>query len=156
MVLHVMLGELVSLNMSNGVGEGGRSQSREKRKLFSMQWLRFAKSVEVTMYKEPALDTLIGIAVQYIYSIGKTAQLYASIAGIAEGISLDIVQALEGLGSGSGILVTYCCLADVVKDIIRYSGEAEEMPFVYARPCFYEVGAEPPDEHIPVSRNQIV
>ncbi|KAG7623708.1 Bromodomain associated domain [Arabidopsis thaliana x Arabidopsis arenosa] len=161
MVLHVMLGEVVTkfLNMNNGVGEGG-SQQRElhgKRKLFRgndfafsiarMAVAQICESVEVNPYQESqtregvrfssfqesALDTLTDVAVQYIQSIGKTAHLYANLAGRVD-----------------------------VKDIIRYTGEAEEIPFVYSlprfpfskekkpAPSFSEVGAEPPDEHIPV------
>ena len=189
MVIHVMLGELVSLNMSNGVGEGGRSQSREshgKRELFQGSDFAYAlgriavaqicESVEVNVsqqsqkgvrfssFQESALDTLTGVAVQYIQSIGKAAQFYANVAGRVEGNSLDIVQALTDLGSGSGVSDIECCLGDsgIVKDVIRYTGEAEEVSFVYAlprfpinkekrdSPSFYEVGAEPPYEHIPV------
>ncbi|VYS56027.1 unnamed protein product [Arabidopsis thaliana] len=195
MVLHVMLGEVVTkfLNMNNGVGEGG-SQQRElhgKRKLFRgndfafsiarMAVAQICESVDVNSYQESqtregvrfssfqesALDTLTDVAVQYIQSIGKTAHLYANLAGRVDGNSLDILQALEDLGSGlgfAGVSDTDHCLADsgVVKDIIRYTGEAEEIPFVYSlprfpfskekkpAPSFSEVGAEPPDEHIPV------
>lgn len=179
--------------MSNGVGEGGsqRGELHGKRKLFRgndfayaiarMAVAQICESVEVNVYQESqtregvrfsffqesALETLTDAAVQYIQSIGKTAHLYANIAGRVEGNSLDIVQALEDLGSGlgfAGISDTERCLAEsgVVKDIIRYAGEAEEMPFVYSlppfpinkekrpAPSFSEVGAEPPDEHIPV------
>ncbi|KAF8091433.1 hypothetical protein N665_0445s0020 [Sinapis alba] len=156
MVLHVMLAELVSLNMSNGFREGGR-ESQVKRKLFQGNDFAYAlariavaqicESVEVNMYQESqtreglrftsfqesALDTFTGVAVKYIHSIGKTSQLYANVAGRAEANCLDIVQALADLGSGSGVSDTGCCLADsddVVKDIIRYTGEAEEMPFL--------------------------
>ncbi|XP_048632153.1 uncharacterized protein LOC106438920 [Brassica napus] len=187
MVLHVMLGELVSLNMSNGVGEGGRSQSREshgkRRELFQSNDFAYAlarmavaqicenvevnvsqKGVRFSSFQESALDTLTCVAVQYIQSIGKSAQVYANVAGRVEGNSLDIVQALEDLGSGSGVSDGECCLGDfgIVKDVIRYTGEEEEVPFVYdlprfpinkekrGAPSFSEVGAEPPYEHIPV------
>lgn len=175
--------------MSNGVEEGGRrSQSREKRKLFQGSDFAYAvartavaqicesvefnnmhqesrQGVRFTSFQESALDTLAGVALQYIHSIGKTAQFYANVAGRVESNSLDIVQALEDLGSGSGVSDTGFCRGDseLVKDIIRYTGEAEEMPFVYALPrfpinkekrhappSFSEVGAEPPDVHIPV------
>ncbi|KAL0744634.1 hypothetical protein Bca4012_086147 [Brassica carinata] len=177
--------------MSNGAGASGRSQNREKRKLFQgndftyviarMAVAQICESVEVNMYQasqareglrfssfqESALDKLTSVAVQYIQSIGKSAQVYADVAGRVESNSLDVVQALEDLGSGvgfAGVSDTDRCLADssVVKDVIRYTGEAGEMPFVYAlprfpihkekrlAPRFYEVGVEPPEEHIPV------
>ncbi|EOA31955.1 hypothetical protein CARUB_v10015197mg [Capsella rubella] len=179
--------------MSNGGGEGG-SQQRElhgKRKIsrgndFAFAIARMAvaqicESVEVNSYQdsqtreglrfssfqESALESLTDVAVQYIQSIGKTAHLYANLAGRVDGNSLDIVQALEDLGSGlgfAGVSDDNRCLADsgVVKDIIRYTGEAEEMPFIYSLPRFPfskekrpapslpEVRGEPPDEHIPV------
>lgn len=179
--------------MNNGGGDGG-SQQRElpgKRKLFRgsdfafsiarMAVAQICESVEVNSYQESqtreavrfssfhesALEALTDVAVQYIQSIGKTAHLYANIAGRVDGNSLDIVQALEDLGSGlgfAGVSDADHCLADsgVLKDIIRYTGEAEEMPFVYSlprfpfskekkpAPSFSEVGAEPPDEHIPI------
>ncbi|KAL1211361.1 Transcription initiation factor TFIID subunit 8 [Cardamine amara subsp. amara] len=123
--------------------------------------------VRFTSFQESALETFTDVAVQYIQSIGKNAHLYANIAGRVDGNSLDIVQALEDLGYGvgfAGVSDTDRCLADsgVVKDIARYTLEAEEMPFVYPlprfplnkdrrfAPSFSEAGAEPPDEHIPV------
>ncbi|XP_018491349.1 uncharacterized protein LOC108861873 isoform X1 [Raphanus sativus] len=181
---------MLGWSMSNGVGEGGRrSQSREKRKLFQGSDFSYAlartavaqicesvefnnnmyqesrQGVRFTSFQESALDTLAGVALHYIHSIGKTAQFYANVAGRVEGNSLDIVQALADLGSASGVSDTGSCLADsmLVRDIIRYTGEAEKMPFVYALPrfpitkekrhappSFSEVRAEPPDVHIPV------
>ncbi|KAJ0237259.1 hypothetical protein HA466_0251500 [Hirschfeldia incana] len=167
--------------------------SREKRNLSQVNDFAYAVArtavaqicesvVEVNMYQEPkgvmrftsiqesALDKLTSVAVQYIQSIGKAAHLYANLAGRAgESNFLDIVQALDDLGSGVGFAgvsdTRHRCLADsgVVKDVIRYTGEAEEMPFVYALPrfpvneekrpappSFYEVGLKPPEVHIPV------
>uniref|UniRef100_A0A1J3CCN5 Transcription initiation factor TFIID subunit 8 n=1 Tax=Noccaea caerulescens TaxID=107243 RepID=A0A1J3CCN5_NOCCA len=174
--------------MTNGGGEGG-SQRRElhrKRNDFTYALARMAvaqicETVEINTYQESqaregvrfcafqdsALDTLTDVVVQYIQSIGKTTQFYANMAGRVQGNALDIVQALEDLGSGlgfDGAPDVEHCLADsgVVKDIIRYTGEAEEMPFVYSlprfpfnkgkrpAPSFSENGAEPPDGHIPV------
>ncbi|EOA21976.1 hypothetical protein CARUB_v10002481mg [Capsella rubella] len=179
--------------MTNGGGEGG-SQRRElhgKRSVFRgndfayalarMAVAQICESVEMNSYQESqtregvrfssfqetALETLTDVVIQYIQNVGKTAQFYANMAGRVEGNALDIVQALEDLGSGLGFDGAHDvehCLADsgVVKDIIRYTGEAEEMPFVYSlppfpfnrgkrpAPSFFEIGAEPPDEHIPV------
>ncbi|KAL1205890.1 Transcription initiation factor TFIID subunit 8 [Cardamine amara subsp. amara] len=152
--------------MTNGGGEGG-SQRRElhgKRNIFRgndfayalarMAVAQICESVEINTYQESQ-------------NIGKTAQLYANVAGRVEGNALDIVQALEDLGSGLGFdgapEIDHCLAnSGVVKDIIRYTGEAEEIPFVYAlprfpfnrgkrpAPSFFEIGAEPPNEHIPV------
>ncbi|KAJ4912101.1 Bromodomain transcription factor [Raphanus sativus] len=117
-------------------------------------------------FQETALERLTEVAIQYIQSVGKTTQFYANMAGRVEGNAMDIVQALEDLGSGlgfSGAPDVEHCLAEsgVVKDIVRYTFEAEEVPFVYSlprfpfnrgkrpAPSFAEVGAELPDEHIP-------
>lgn len=174
--------------MTNGGAEGG---SQRKRNLFRgndfayaltrMAVAQICESVEITSYQEShtregvrfssfqesALETLTDVMIQYIQNIGKTAQFYANMAGRVEGNALDIVQALEDLGSGLGFDGAHDvehCLADsgVVKDIVRYIGEAEEIPFVYSlphfpfnrgkrpAPSFSEIGTEPPDEHIPV------
>ncbi|KAL0717786.1 hypothetical protein Bca4012_067108 [Brassica carinata] len=98
------------------------------------------RGVRSTSFQKPALDTLTGVAVQYIRTIGMTAQFYANVAGRVEGNCLDIVQALEDLGSGSGVSDTGCCsLAD--SDVVKDKTHA---------PCFSDVGAEPLDDHIPV------
>jgi len=180
--------------MINGGGEGG-SQRRElqgKRSmsrgndfayaLARMATAQICESVEINSYQESsqsreglrfssfqetALETLTDVVIQYIQNIGKTAQFYVNMAGRVESNALDIVQALEDLGSGLGFDGAHDvehCLADsgVVKDIIRYTGEAEEIPFVYSlprfpfnrgkrpAPSFSDIGVEPPDEHIPV------
>ncbi|CAA7031298.1 unnamed protein product [Microthlaspi erraticum] len=174
--------------MTNGGGEGGSQQREPHRKrsdftyaLARMAVAQICETVEINTYQESqaregvrfcafqesALDSLTDVVIQYIQSIGKTTQFYANMAGRVEGNAMDIVQALEDLGSGlgfDGAPDIEHCLADsgVVKDIIRYTGEAEEMPFVYSlprfpfnkgkrrAPSFSENGAEPPDAHIPV------
>ncbi|ESQ49894.1 hypothetical protein EUTSA_v10020925mg [Eutrema salsugineum] len=179
------------MNNGAGEGGSQRRELHGKSKLFlgndfayaiaKMAVAQICESAEVNVYQESqtregvrfssfqesALETLTDVAIRYIQSIGMSAHLYANIAGRREGNSLDIVQTLEDLGSGlgfAGVSDTGRCLADsgVVKDIIRYTGEAEEMPFVYSlprfpinkekrpSPSFSEVGAESPDEHIPV------
>ncbi|CAN8299989.1 unnamed protein product [Cochlearia groenlandica] len=177
--------------MTNGGGEGGSQLRKEKGKLSrgndfayavaKMAVTQICESIEIRAYQdsqaregvrfssfqESALETLTDVVVQYIQGIGKSTQFYANMAGRVEGNALDIVLALEDMGSGlgfDGAPDIEQCLSDsgVVKDIIRYAGEAEEMPFVYSlprfpfnkgkrpAPSFSEIGAEPPDEHIPV------
>ncbi|KAJ4882754.1 Bromodomain transcription factor [Raphanus sativus] len=173
--------------MTYGGGEGG-SQRRESQDgndfayaLARMAVAQVCESVEISTlqeshpregarfssFQESALERLTDVVIQYIQSVGKTTRLYANMAGRAEGNALDVVQALEDLGSGLGFNGAHDverCLADsgVVKDIVRYTGEAEEVPFVYSlprfpfnkgkrrAPSFSEIGAEMPDEHIPV------
>ncbi|KAL0728046.1 hypothetical protein Bca4012_024139 [Brassica carinata] len=175
--------------MTNGGGEGGGSGKGNLFRgndfayaLARMAVAQICEGVEISSYQESqhgregarfssfqeaALETLTEVAIQYIQSVGKTTQFYANMAGRVEGNAMDIVQALEDLGSGlgfSGAPDVEHCLADsgVVKDIVRYTGEAEEVPFVYSlprfpfnkgkrpAPSFAEVGAELPDDHIPV------
>ncbi|KAF8090176.1 hypothetical protein N665_0483s0015 [Sinapis alba] len=174
--------------MTNGGGEGGGSGKGNLFRgndfayaLARMAVAQICESVEISSYQESharegarfssfqenALETLTEVVIQYIQSVGKTTQFYANMAGRVEGNAMDIVQALEDLGSGlgfNGAPDVDRCLADsgVVKDIVRYTGEAEEVPFVYSlprfpfnkgkrpAPSFAEVGAELPDEHIPV------
>ncbi|KAF8106187.1 hypothetical protein N665_0145s0008 [Sinapis alba] len=180
--------------MTYGGGEGGsqRRDSQGKKNpsrgsndfayaLARMAVAQVCESVEISTFQESharegarfssfqesALERLTDVVIQYIQSVGKTTQFYANMAGRVEGNALDIVQALEDLGSGLGFNGAHDvehCLDDsgVVKDIIRYTGEAEEVPFVYSlprfpfnrgkrrAPSFSEIGGEMPDEHIPV------
>ncbi|XP_019059082.1 PREDICTED: transcription initiation factor TFIID subunit 8-like isoform X3 [Tarenaya hassleriana] len=111
------------------------AQTCESVEVNSFQESQLREGVRFSSFQESALATLTDVAVRYVQRIGKTALLYSNMAGRTEG---------------------------VVKEIIRYTGEAEEMPFAYSLPCFPinrgkrpapsfpEVGARPPDEHIPV------
>ncbi|XP_010549992.1 PREDICTED: transcription initiation factor TFIID subunit 8-like [Tarenaya hassleriana] len=143
------------------------AQTCESVEINTLQESQVHEGVRFNSFQESALETLTDVVVRYVQSIGKTALLYANMAGRTEGNALDVVQALEDLGSGLGFAGASDidqCLTDssVVKDLIRYIGEAEEMPFAYSLPCFpidkgkrlapsfSEIGAEPPEEHIPV------
>ncbi|CAH8386783.1 unnamed protein product [Eruca vesicaria subsp. sativa] len=143
------------------------AQICESVEISSYQESHAREGARFSSFQETALERLTEVVIQYIQSVGKTTQFYANMAGRVEGNALDIVQALEDLGSGMGFSGAHDvehCLADsgVVKDIIRYTAEAEEVPFVYSlprfpfnkgkrpAPSFAEVGAEVPDEHIPV------
>ncbi|XP_019059081.1 PREDICTED: transcription initiation factor TFIID subunit 8-like isoform X2 [Tarenaya hassleriana] len=153
--------------MINGVARMAVAQTCESVEVNSFQESQLREGVRFSSFQESALATLTDVAVRYVQRIGKTALLYSNMAGRTEGNASDIVQALEDLGSGLGFSgvsgIDYCfAYSGVVKEIIRYTGEAEEMPFAYSLPCFPinrgkrpapsfpEVGARPPDEHIPV------
>uniref|UniRef100_M4CWU3 Bromodomain associated domain-containing protein n=1 Tax=Brassica campestris TaxID=3711 RepID=M4CWU3_BRACM len=174
--------------MTYGDGEGG-SQRRDSQRgsndfayaLARMAVAQICEGVEIrtlqdshsregarfSSFQESALERLTDVVIQYIQSVGRTAQFYANMAGRGEGNALDVVQALEDLGAGLGFNGAHDverCLgdSDVVKDIVRYTGEAEEMPFVYSlprfpfkkgkrrAPSFSGIGGEMADEHIPV------
>ncbi|KAG2284806.1 hypothetical protein Bca52824_056026 [Brassica carinata] len=147
---------------NGGGGEGGGSGKGNlfRGNDFAYALARMAESharegARFSSFHETALETLTEVVIQYIQSVGKTTQFYANMAGRVEGNALDIVQALEDLGSGlgfNGAPDVDHCLAD----------SGVEVPFVYSlprfpfnrgkrpAPSFAEVGAELPDEHIPV------
>ncbi|XVE83676.1 hypothetical protein DITRI_Ditri16bG0105700 [Diplodiscus trichospermus] len=60
------------------------------------------ESVEFQSFQHSALETLSDIIVRYIYSIGKTANFNANLAGRVEENVFDLIQGLEELGSGLG------------------------------------------------------
>ncbi|CAH8328173.1 unnamed protein product [Eruca vesicaria subsp. sativa] len=173
---------------NGGNGEGGSQRKKNPSRgndfpyaVARMAVAQICESVEISTFQEShsregarfssfqesALERLTDVMIQYIQSVGKMTQFYANMGGRVEGNGLDIVQALEDLGSGLGFSGGHDverCLADsgVVKDIIRFTGEVEEVPFVYSlprfpfnrgkrrAPSFSEIGGEMPDEHIPV------
>ncbi|KAI9153414.1 hypothetical protein LWI28_010986 [Acer negundo] len=117
-------------------------------------------------FQQSALGTLSDIAVQYIHHIGKTANFYANLAGRTKGNAFDILQGLEDLGPAQGFAgasdIDHCLASSgVVREIIKYVNEAQDSPFAYSIPCFpvvkeqnptpsfFQIGEEPPDEHIP-------
>lgn len=117
-------------------------------------------------FQQFALDTLSAVAVRYIQDIGKTANLYANLACRTQCNVFDVIQGLEDLGSVQGFLgasdVHHCLSGSgTVRELIRYVGEAEEIPFVFPLPGFPMVkeriknytfihkGESPPGEHIP-------
>ncbi|XP_022741646.1 transcription initiation factor TFIID subunit 8-like [Durio zibethinus] len=113
-----------------------------------------------------ALETLSDIIVRYIYSVGKTANFNANLAGRAEANVFDVIQGLEELGSGLGFAggsdFDRCVANSVIaRDIIHFIGDADDIPFAYDVPRFPLVkewkemeslwgkGEQPPGEHIP-------
>ncbi|KAL3525845.1 hypothetical protein ACH5RR_014217 [Cinchona calisaya] len=117
-------------------------------------------------FHRTALDTLSDVAVRYIREIGRTLNMYANLAGRSQCNVFDIIQGLEDLGltqGFSGASDVHRCLSSsgTLKEMVRYIGEAEEIPFVYSVPgfpvfkerrphcSFEQTGASPPAEHIP-------
>ncbi|KAM7516701.1 hypothetical protein LguiA_006284 [Lonicera macranthoides] len=166
--------------MSDGGGESGRELDNiinytKKKKSGSEDFVQAIAKIAVAQvcesvgfqgFQQSALDTFSDVAVRYIRDIGKTANLYANLAGRTEGNVFDIIQGLEDLGLSEG----FCgaseinrCLADsgAVRDIVQYVDVSEEIPFVYSIPSFpvikernpplsfRQVGEIPPAEHIP-------
>ncbi|CAI9109849.1 OLC1v1009760C1 [Oldenlandia corymbosa var. corymbosa] len=113
-----------------------------------------------------ALDALADVAVRYICDIGKTANLYANLAGRSQCNLFDVIQGLEDLGSvqgfpGASDVHRWLSSSGVVREVGRYIGESEEIPFAYSIPgfpvvkareprqSFAQTGMTPPSEHIP-------
>ncbi|KAA8530443.1 hypothetical protein F0562_005152 [Nyssa sinensis] len=163
--------------MSDGDGESGREYEHNGSKKksgtddFAQAMAKIAvgqvcESVGFQSFQQSALSTLSDVAVRYICDIGKTANLYANLAGRTECNVFDIIQGLEDLGSQQGFLGASDinrCLADsgTVWEIIQYVGKAEEIPFAYSvphfpvvkdrkpTPSFMQIGEITPREHIP-------
>lgn len=117
-------------------------------------------------FQQSALDTISAVAVRYIRDIGKTANLYANLACRNQCNVFDVIQGLEDLGSVQGFFgasdVHHCLSGSgTIREVLRYIGEAEEIPFAYPLPGFPVVrerehdptfmhkGESPPGEHIP-------
>ncbi|XP_027074650.1 transcription initiation factor TFIID subunit 8-like [Coffea arabica] len=117
-------------------------------------------------FQRTALDTLSDVAVRHILEIGKTGNMFANLAGRSQSNVFDIIQGLEDLGSIQGFSgasdVDHCLLGSgTVREMVRYVGEAEEIPFAYSLPgfpvlkerepgrTFEQTGGSPPAEHIP-------
>ncbi|KAM1112370.1 hypothetical protein FF1_045201 [Malus domestica] len=113
-----------------------------------------------------ALEKLSDVAVQYIHNIGKTAHLYANLAGRTECNVFDMIQGLEDLGLVQGFLgasdVDHCLTSSgTVREIAQYVAETEHIPFSYTipqfpvvkdrnlNPSFWQSSVETPGEHIP-------
>ncbi|XWS44409.1 hypothetical protein CRYUN_Cryun15aG0042900 [Craigia yunnanensis] len=124
------------------------------------------ESVGFQSFQHSALETLSDIIVRYIYSIGKTANFSANLAGRVEANVFDVIQGLEELGSGLGSAGSSDfdrCVPNsgFVRDIIHFVDDADDIPFAYVVPrfrvvkewkemgSFWEKGEEPPGEHIP-------
>ncbi|KAJ4841670.1 hypothetical protein Tsubulata_019419 [Turnera subulata] len=168
--------------MSHGGGESGRvhlekSHYLAKRKPggsrdeFAVAIARIAvaqicESAGFQGFQESALQTFSDVAIRYVRSIGKAAQFHANFSGRTRGNALDVIQGLEELGSIQGFAgaseVDHCLASSgIVRDIVQYVSDAEDIPFAYTippfpvvrerkpAPSFLQVGEEPPDEHIP-------
>lgn len=128
--------------------------------------LQICESSGFQGFQQSALDAISSVAIRYIRAIGKTANLYANLACRNECNVFDVIQGLEDLGSVQGFFgasdVHHCLSGSgTIREIFRYIGEAEEIPFAYPLPGFPVVkerepnstfllkGESPPGEHIP-------
>ncbi|KAI3452203.1 hypothetical protein Pfo_008868 [Paulownia fortunei] len=139
-------------------------QSKRKKKSgldeFSLAIARIAvvqvcESLGFQSFQQSALDILADRPI-----------FYANLANRSQCNAFDVIQGLEDLGSVQGFSgASDVCHSlsglGVVRDIIRYVGQAEEIPFAYLipgfpvvkerrlKPSFAQAEVNPPDEHIP-------
>ncbi|XP_010432427.1 PREDICTED: transcription initiation factor TFIID subunit 8-like [Camelina sativa] len=129
------------------------------------------ESVGYEHFKDPALESLAGFALQYILQLGKTAISFANLTGRSQCNVFDIILALEDLtgdgdDDGGGVSSESCSLGRSVKlkGIVDFVNSSEEMPFSQPLPrfpvaiskkkmmipSFVEIGETPPGNHIPL------
>ncbi|XP_052173068.1 transcription initiation factor TFIID subunit 8 [Diospyros lotus] len=142
-----------------GADEFGRAVSR-------IAVAQVCESVGFESFNESALEALTDIAVRYLRDLGKTASFYANLAGRTECNVFDVVQGLEDLGSSSGFAgaseIRNCITGSgMVKELVEYVENAEEIPFAQPVPhfpvmrtrtmipSFFQMGETPPFKHIP-------
>ncbi|XP_051117449.1 transcription initiation factor TFIID subunit 8-like [Andrographis paniculata] len=128
--------------------------------------VQVCESVGFQTFQQAALDTLADVGVRYIREVGKVAVLSCNSANRSQCNVFDVIKSLEDLGliqgfpgaadvgrpfSGSGI----------IKDMMRFIGKAEEIPFAYSipvfplvkrrtlNPSFAQAKENPPHGHIP-------
>ncbi|XP_044467558.1 transcription initiation factor TFIID subunit 8-like [Mangifera indica] len=163
--------------MSDGGGESGskHEQLRTKRKFGGDDFAQAIAKIAVAQvcervgfqtFQQSALGTLSEIAVRYVHNIGEAAHFYANLAGRTEVNAFDIFQGSEELGSTQGFSgasdIDHCLTSSgVVRELIQYVNEVQDIPLVYSIPrfpvvkdrkptsSFLQIGEEPPDEHIP-------
>ncbi|XP_062106484.1 transcription initiation factor TFIID subunit 8 [Humulus lupulus] len=161
--------------MSDGGGENGRERTQSRKSGGADDFARAIAKVAVAQicesegfqaFQSSALETLSDIALRYIQSIGKSAHLYANLAGRTECNVFDIIQGLEDLGSvqgfsGASFVGHSLSSSGVVREIVQYVDESDHIPFAYTipefpvvkerklTPSFLQTGEEPPEEHIP-------
>ncbi|KAF5725413.1 hypothetical protein HS088_TW23G00135 [Tripterygium wilfordii] len=164
--------------MSDGGGESQRfhKQPHAKRKssggdefaqaLAKIAVAQVCESCGFQAFQQSALETLSDVATRYIYDIGKTAHSYANLAGRTEGNVFDVIRGLEDSGLVQGFAgasdINHCLASSgVVREIVQYVGDAEDVPFAYSiprfpiikeqkpTPSFLQIQEEPPEAHIP-------
>lgn len=129
------------------------------------------ESVGYEHFKDPALESLAGFAVQYILQLGKTATSFANLNGRSQCNVFDIALALEDLtGDVEEKISSESCSAGrsaKLREIIDFVNSSEEIPFpqplprfpvaisdrswkMMMIPSFVDIGETPPGKHIPL------
>ncbi|KAF5735604.1 putative tbp-associated factor taf [Tripterygium wilfordii] len=164
--------------MSDGGGESQRVHKQPLAKRKSSSGDEFAQALAkiavaqicesggFQAFQQSALETLSDVAIRYIYDIGKTAHSYANLAGRTEGNVFDVIRGfedsclLQGFAGASDINHSLAS-SGVVREIVQYVGDAEDLPFAYSiplfpiikerkpAPSFLQIQEEPPEAYIP-------
>lgn len=115
-------------------------------------------------FQRSAAEALADIALRYLSDLAKAAHFYANLAGRTECNALDVIMAMEDVGTGpSSATDTSRTLANskALQDVMRYVEYSEEIPFPRplphfpitkkreAPPSFAHLGEVPPHPHIP-------
>ncbi|KAJ6738666.1 BROMODOMAIN TRANSCRIPTION FACTOR [Salix koriyanagi] len=128
------------------VGHDGTRKSRASgdefaRAIGKIAVAQMCESVGFQSFQQSALEKLTDVTTWYIWNIGKAAQLYANLAGRMEGNVFDVIQGLEELSLPKGFAgasdVDHCLASSgIVREIVQYIGDADDIPFAYSIPPF--------------------
>ncbi|KAJ0252085.1 Transcription initiation factor TFIID subunit 8 [Hirschfeldia incana] len=136
---------------------------------------QICETVGYNHFKDPPLESLTGIAIQYILQLGKSATSFANLNGRSQCNVFDIVLALEDLSGEEEervSLLESCSALRSAKlreiiDFVKISDEEDEEEGAFIQPLirfpvglsdkrkkkipsFVEVGETPPGKHIPL------
>lgn len=115
-------------------------------------------------FQRSAAEALADVALRYLSDLAKAAHFYANLAGRTECNALDVIMAMEDVGTGpSSATDTSRTLANskALQDVMRYVEYSEEISFPrplphfpitkkrVAPPSFAQLGEVPPHPHIP-------
>ncbi|ERN07558.1 hypothetical protein AMTRI_Chr10g1710 [Amborella trichopoda] len=155
-------------NIDECKSERGGEQEEDEfgRAVTRVSVAQICESAGYHTFQRSALEALADIALRYLRDLGRSARFHANLAGRTACNVFDVIQALEDLGSSQGFAgasdVNHPLAASgALKDIIRYTNIAEEIPFARAvprfpipktrkpTPSFLQLGETPPHKHIP-------
>lgn len=109
-------------------------------------------------------ETLADIAIRYLTDLAKAAHFYANLAGRTQCNALDVIMAMEDVGTGPTSAADSnrpLSSSKALQEVIRYVEYSEEIPFARplphfpvskkraAPPSFLQLGETPPYPHIP-------
>eukprot|EP01018_Ginkgo_biloba_P035930 Gb_05191 [translate_table: standard] len=138
----------------NNVGGGAAAAAKEKPKeaaiaggdAFGRAVAKIAvgqicETAGFQCFQQSALEALADIAVRYLGDLGRAAHYYANLAGRTDCNVFDVIQAMEDLNSAQGFegasdVNHSLSSSGTLREIMRYTNRAEEIPFVRPVPRF--------------------